>query len=93
MKEKKIKFPVVVKPTNEGSSLGVKICKNFIQLNHSAKKLYNLYQELMFEPFIGGQEIQVGRINGNPLIAIEHKGEGNFMTTKQNIQKLPKLNT
>ena len=92
IERKKIKFPVVVKPTNEGSSLGVKICKNFIQLNHSAKKLYNLYQELMFEPFIGGQEIQVAVINGNPLGATELK-EGNFMTTKQNIQKLPKLNT
>ena len=26
--KKKIKFPVVVKPINEGSSLGVNICKN-----------------------------------------------------------------
>ena len=28
IKNKKIKFPIVVKPINEGSSLGVYICKN-----------------------------------------------------------------
>ncbi len=28
MKDKKIKFPIVIKPINEGSSLGVYICKN-----------------------------------------------------------------
>ena len=87
IERKKIKFPVVVKPTNEGSSLGVKICKNFIQLNHSAKKLYNLYQELMFEPFIGGQEIQVAVINGNPLGAIELRPRRQFYDYKAKYSK------
>ena len=32
---KRIKYPVVVKPINEGSSLGVKICKNLKDLNKS----------------------------------------------------------
>ena len=32
IKKKKIKFPVVIKPVNEGSSLGVHICKNKIKL-------------------------------------------------------------
>ena len=31
MKNKKIKFPIVIKPINEGSSLGVYICKNKMQ--------------------------------------------------------------
>ena len=30
MKNKKIKFPIVIKPINEGSSIGVYICKNKI---------------------------------------------------------------
>ena len=29
IREKRIKFPVVAKPINEGSSIGVKICQNF----------------------------------------------------------------
>ena len=31
IKNKKIKFPIVIKPINEGSSLGVFICKNRTQ--------------------------------------------------------------
>ena len=30
--EKGLKYPLVLKPSNEGSSIGVKICKNFIEL-------------------------------------------------------------
>jgi len=32
IKRQKIRFPIVVKPTNEGSSIGVRICKNFDDL-------------------------------------------------------------
>ena len=39
VKIKKIKFPIVIKPVNEGSSLGVYICKNKIQFNKNLKKL------------------------------------------------------
>jgi D-alanine-D-alanine ligase len=68
---KKIKFPVVVKPINEGSSLGVEVCKNNHVLLRATKKLFKQYSQLIFEEYIGGQEIQVAVINGNPLGAIE----------------------
>ena len=71
IKKNKMKFPMVVKPPNEGSSLGVKICKNFISLSQSSNTLLKKYTELILEPFIGGQEIQVAVINGTPLGAIE----------------------
>ncbi len=69
--KKKIKFPIVVKPVNEGSSLGVKICKNFNDLNKSSKKLFKKYNDLIFEEYIGGQEIQAAIIDKKPLGAIE----------------------
>ena len=71
MKSKKIKFPIVLKPVNEGSSLGVEICKNKKYLFKSLKFLQKKYSELILEEYIGGQEIQVAVINGNPLGAIE----------------------
>ena len=71
IKKKKIKFPIVLKPTNEGSSLGVEICKNKAMLIKSIKYLLKKYNELMIEEYIGGQEIQVAVINGKPLGAIE----------------------
>ena len=38
IKHKKIKFPIVVKPVDEGSSLGVYICKNRIELIKNSRK-------------------------------------------------------
>ncbi len=86
----KFKFPIVVKPINEGSSIGVKICKNIHALNKSAKSLFNKYSELIFEPFIGGQEIQVAVINGFPLGAIELQPRRQFYDYKAKYLKSAK---
>ena len=69
--KKKIKFPIVSKPINEGSSLGVEVCKNKEKLFKSIKNSFKKYDELILEEYIGGQEIQVAVINGTPLGAIE----------------------
>ena len=71
IKSKKINFPIVSKPVNEGSSLGVEICKNKNKLFKSIHLLFKKYDELILEEYIGGQEVQVAIINGNPLGAIE----------------------
>ena len=71
IKKKKISFPFVSKPINEGSSLGVKICKNKNELIKSIKKQFKKYDELIIEEYIGGQEVQVAVINGSALGAIE----------------------
>ncbi len=68
---KKIYFPIVVKPINEGSSLGVEICKDKKKLLRSLSYLFKKYDELILEQYIGGQEVQVAVINNNALGAIE----------------------
>tara|TARA_B100001093_G_scaffold503302_1_gene557499 strand:+ start:3107 stop:3865 length:759 start_codon:yes stop_codon:yes gene_type:complete len=78
IKQNKIKYPIVVKPINEGSSIGVNISKNLSALCKTSKLLFNKYKELIFEPYIGGQEIQVAVINGLPLGAIELKPKRQF---------------
>ena len=67
--KKKLKFPAVIKPINEGSSVDVYICKkkNFLQ---KLKKL-SLYKEILIEEFIGGREIQVAILGKKKLGAIE----------------------
>ena len=69
--QKKINFPVVLKPINEGSSLGVEICKNKEKLLRSFRNLFKKYDQLILEEYIGGQEVQVAVINSVPLGAIE----------------------
>ena len=68
---KKIRFPIVSKPINEGSSLGVRVCENKVKLLRSIESQLKKYDELLLEEYIGGQEIQVAVINGKPLGAIE----------------------
>ena len=68
---KKIKFPIVIKPVNEGSSLGVYICKNKIQFNRNYNKLKNEYDRILVEEYIPGKEIQVAVMSNKALGAIE----------------------
>ena len=74
--QKKLKFPVVIKPINEGSSVNVYICskKNFIK---NLKKL-TLYKEILIEEFISGREIQVAILGKRKLGAIELKPKRKF---------------
>jgi len=71
MKSKKIKFPIVIKPVNEGSSLGVYICKNRTQLKKNFKKLKKTYDRILVEEYIPGKEIQVAVMGNRALGAIE----------------------
>ena len=68
---RKIKFPIVIKPINEGSSLGVSICKNKKQFTRKCKKLMKKYDRILVEEYIPGREIQVAVMGKKPLGAIE----------------------
>jgi D-alanine-D-alanine ligase len=74
--EKKLNFPVVIKPINEGSSVQVYICnkKNIIQ---NLKKLIG-YEEILIEEFIPGREIQVAIMGKKKLGVIELKPKRKF---------------
>ena len=84
---KNLNFPMVVKPSNEGSSIGVEICKNLNQLKSAIKKLIKVYKTLIIENFIAGQEIQVAVINGKVLGAIELKPKRKFYDFKAKYSK------
>ena len=74
--DKKLKFPVVVKPINEGSSVNVYICtKN--KITKILKSMKN-YKQVMIEEFIGGREIQVAIMGSKKLGAIELKPKRKF---------------
>jgi D-alanine-D-alanine ligase len=87
--EKKLNFPVVIKPVNEGSSVHVYIChkKNII------KKLKGLsaYKELLIEEFIPGREIQVAIRGNKKLGTIELKPKRKFYDYEAKYN--PKANT
>ena len=90
LKIKKINYPIIIKPTNEGSSLGVELCQNKKELIKSINKLKTKYDELMLEQYIGGQEIQVAILNGKPLGAIELEPKRTFYDYKAKYTKAAK---
>ena len=78
--DKKLKFPVVVKPINEGSSVNVFICKkkNISRILNSMK----FYKEVLIEEFVSGREIQVAIMGNKKLGAIELKPKRKFYDYK-----------
>ena len=71
LKNKRIRFPIVIKPINEGSSLGVYICDNKMQFRRNYKKLTENYNKIIVEEYIPGREIQVAVMGKKALGAIE----------------------
>ena len=74
--KRKLSFPVVIKPLNEGSSVNVYICNN----KNFFKNLLKLkeYGEVLIEKYIPGREIQVAVLSGKILGAIELKPKRKF---------------
>jgi D-alanine-D-alanine ligase len=74
--ENKLKFPVVIKPINEGSSVHVYICneKNILK----NLDILSSYKEILIEEFIPGREIQVAIMGKKKLGTIELKPKREF---------------
>ena len=73
---KDLRFPVVIKPLNEGSSVNVYISnkKTLDKILHKLK----VYKKVLIEEFIGGREIQVAIMGDKKLGAIELKPKRKF---------------
>ena len=74
--KKKLNYPVVIKPFNEGSSVNVYIC-NKLNLKNKLKKLKE-YNVILIEEFIPGREIQAAILGKIKLGAIELKPKRQF---------------
>ena len=78
--DKKLKFPVVIKPINEGSSVNVFICTKHNIIRNI--KLLKNYKKIIIEEFIPGREIQAAIIGSKKLGAIELKPKRKFYDYK-----------
>ena len=78
--DQKLKFPVVLKPINEGSSVGVYITNK----NNFISNLYKLekFKEILIEKYIPGREIQAAILGNKKLGIIELKPKRKFYDYK-----------
>lgn len=64
-------LPVVVKPVQEGSSVGISIAKEEKELEPALELAFRYDEAVLVEQFVKGQEVQVGILDDRPIGAIE----------------------
>lgn len=66
-------FPVVVKPTNQGSSIGVSLAVNHGQLQDAIAEAARYDARILIEEFVRGRELTVGMVGQEALPLVEIK--------------------
>lgn len=64
-------FPVVVKPSQEGSTLGISVVRKREELEPALKAAFELDSRVLIEEFIAGRELTAAVLNGEPLPLVE----------------------
>jgi D-alanine-D-alanine ligase len=82
-----IKFPAVVKPHAEGSSVGVSIVFKKEDVAPATELAFEYGDEILIEKFIKGKEVQVGVLGERALGAIEIVPKDSFYSYKAKYEK------
>ncbi|MFN4319937.1 MAG: D-alanine--D-alanine ligase [Aquificaceae bacterium] len=64
-------YPAVVKPADQGSSVGLFVIKDKRELKEAIKECFKLSKKVMVEEFIEGRDFTVGILKGQALPPIE----------------------
>lgn len=78
---KKIKYPVFIKPSNSGSSVGVNKAKNDIELKESIKEAIKYDTKVLIEQGIVGKEVECA-VLGNSNIGVEVSRVGEILSAE-----------
>ena len=65
--EEKLGFPVIVKPSKQGSTVGLSLVRDPAMLQAAIDEAYRHDDEVMVESFITGRELTVGILGGEAL--------------------------
>ncbi len=76
--EKTLKFPVIVKPSKEGSSLGMSKANNCSELEQAWLKAKSYQCDVYAESWVAGKEYTIAVLVGEALPIIELKTENEF---------------
>ncbi len=74
----RLSFPVVLKPSREGSSFGVFICKNQKELEKYFGKVFLMDSKIFVEKYIEGKEITIAMVKKKIHTCIEIQPQSEF---------------
>jgi D-alanine-D-alanine ligase len=71
-------LPIIIKPSREGSTIGITIVKEASQLEPALLAAAEFDSRILAEEFITGKEVTAGIVNGKPLPIIEVAPKSGF---------------
>lgn len=77
----KLSLPIVVKPVEEGSSIGLSVVKEEGNLQYALDSAFTYSKKVIVERYIAGEELTVGILGNAPLAVVQivpKKGHYNF---------------
>ncbi|MCQ9208281.1 MAG: D-alanine--D-alanine ligase [Omnitrophica bacterium] len=83
----KLKFPLVVKPSTEGSSIGVTFVEKRRKLNQAINYAFNYGDTTIIERYIKGKEITVGILKDKALPVVEIVPKSRFFDFQAKYKK------
>lgn len=87
VRKENMKFPVVVKPANNGSSIGVSIANNLEEFEVAIIECEKYKDEIIIEEYIKGREFSVGILDKTALPPIEIIPKAGFYDYKNKYQE------
>lgn len=73
-----IEFPVIVKPSREGSTINVSIVKGQKDLKPALEAAFESDDKIVVEKYIKGREVTIGVLNGRALTSLEVAPKSGF---------------
>lgn len=78
----KLNYPCVVKPNDQGSSVGLTFCQNENQLKDAIDLALKFSNKALIEKYIPGRELTVAILDETPLPVVEIKPKSGFYDYK-----------
>jgi len=76
--KEKFGYPAVIKPNDEGSTIGLTICKNESEVPAAIEKAANCSKKILVEEYIPGRELTVAILDQKALPVLEIKPKSGF---------------
>ena len=75
IKKINIDFPVIIKPSSCGSSIGINIANNIKELNKYIKEAFKYYNKVIIEKFIKARELECAVLENKNKLIVSPVGE------------------
>jgi D-alanine-D-alanine ligase len=74
--EERLEFPIVVKPSSQGSALGIKFARSAADLPGALVAAFSYDSKVLLERYVNGRDLAVSILDGEALPVVEAVPEG-----------------